>query len=493
MGIGRTAFTALAALTLLVGGVFATQGSQAAEVGALDFATAEAGNPFADGWYAGPGAMTDGDTSWVFAASAPASTAAASPASVDAFASRDLTHWEKHPGVLSAGSIAWARGVVSAPAPIEHDGRYYLYFAAGDLESHSRAGGIGVAVADRPGGPYADALGRPLIDRVVNAAQPSDPAVFRDDDGQVYLYYGGWGRANVVKLNADLISLGRFAEGRTQREITPPGFTEGAQVFKRSGRYYLAWAGGWYAVATRPAGPFRAAGKLIEPDPAVATGPLSRSAVLNVAGTDLWYLVYDRRPLSEFDPAHRTLSYDRMSFAADGSVRPVTMRVHDDFADGNALGWRIYGGSWSVSGGRFAAAASPGGKALLDTGFADLVLTARVSITGGAGDAGVVFRVTRPHAGAGSFRGYYAGLTTAGEVVLAKAAGTWTPLASAPIAAGGSHRLRVTAVGPAIKVYVDDARTPALSVTDPQFRSGTVGLRTAGTAAAFDTVAVSRP
>ena len=59
-------------------------------------------------------------------------------------------------------------------------------------------GGIGVAVSDRPEGPYKDLLGKPLINEIVNGAQPIDQFVFRDDDGRYYMYYGGWGHCNVV-------------------------------------------------------------------------------------------------------------------------------------------------------------------------------------------------------------------------------------------------------------------------------------------------------
>ena len=74
-------------------------------------------------------------------------------------------------------------------------------------------GGIGVSVSDKPDGPFKDALGKPLIGEIVNGAQPIDQFVFRDDDGQYYLYYGGWGHCNMVRLNDNLLSLKPFEDG----------------------------------------------------------------------------------------------------------------------------------------------------------------------------------------------------------------------------------------------------------------------------------------
>lgn len=86
------------------------------------------------------------------------------------------------------------------------NGKYYLFFSANDVHE-GEVGGIGVATASRPEGPYKDALGKPLINEIVNGAQPIDQFVFRDDDGQYYMYYGGWGHCNVAKMSPDLMSI----------------------------------------------------------------------------------------------------------------------------------------------------------------------------------------------------------------------------------------------------------------------------------------------
>ena len=489
--LARTAVAAMIATAAL------TTPAPAAAAAVPDLPTAVAGNPFVDGWYADPDTIVHGDTYWVYPTT---SKPYAEQTYLDAFSSTDLVHWTKHSTVLTTADVSWAKYALWAPAPIARNGRYYLYFAANDIQSDSALGGIGVAVADHPAGPYRDALGRPLIGRFHHGAQPIDQDVFIDDDGQAYLYYGGWGHANVVKLNPDMVSLGTFADGATYREITPAGYVEGPQMFKRGGRYYLMWSeGGWtgpdysvsYAIADSPTGPFTRLDKVLAQDPAVARGS-GHNSVVNVPGTDIWYIVYHRRPLGETDGNHRHLAYDRLHFNPDGTIRRVTMKVQDDFADGNSYGWKTYGGSWSVPGGRLQAGSSAGGKALLDTNFGDFTQDTDVTVTSGGGDAGLVFRATRPTAGVDGYAGYYAGISPAGRVVLGRADNSWTPLGSAPLAVdvGAAHRLRVTAVGTSIKVYVDDLVTPKISVTDATFASGGNGVRVFNAAAAFDNVAV---
>ncbi|WSG43709.1 family 43 glycosylhydrolase [Dactylosporangium sp. NBC_01737] len=494
-----TAAKRLAALTAaaIVGGVL-VPGVGAAAV--PDYTTAEAGNPFVDGWYADPDVAVYNNTFWVYPTT---SKSYSEQTYLDAFSSTDLVNWTKHPNVLTKANVSWASYAMWAPAPIQRNGKYYLYFAANDIQNNSALGGIGVAVADNPAGPYRDAIGRPLIGQFYNGAQPIDQDVFIDDDGQAYIYYGGWSHANVAKLNADMISLGTFSDGSTFKEITPSGYVEGSQMFKRNGKYYLMWSeGGWtgpdysvsYAMSTSPTGPFTKLDKVLAQDPTVAKGS-GHNSVINVPGTDTWYILYHRRPLAESDGNHRQLAYDRMTFNADGTIPRITMRVKDNFADGNALGWRAYGGAWSTVNGRYTAGSSLGGKAQLDTNFGDFSYDADVTVTSGGGDAGLTFRVTNATSGTDGYNGYYAGISPAGRVVLGRAANNWTQLGTAnlTVTAGTSYHLRVTAIGSSIKVYVDDMANPKINVTDGTYASGSDGVRVFNAAATFDNVVVGAP
>jgi beta-xylosidase len=115
-------------------------------------------------------------------------------------------------------------------------------------------GGIGVARSRRPEGPFEDYLGKPLIDRFHNGAQPIDQFVFRDTDGSHYIVYGGWRHCNIAKLNADFTGFVPFDDGTVFREITPRGYVEGAFMLIRDGKYYFMWSEGSPGTGCRSAG-----------------------------------------------------------------------------------------------------------------------------------------------------------------------------------------------------------------------------------------------
>ncbi|WP_145134351.1 glycoside hydrolase family 43 protein [Paenibacillus sp. Y412MC10] len=288
------------------------------------------GNPIFSGWYADPEPRIFDGRYWVY----PTYSAAYDDQTFfDAFYSDDLVHWTKVERILEMKDISWARRAMWAPSPIERNGRYYYYFAANDIQSNEELGGIGVAVADRPEGPFRDALGKPLIDQFYHGAQPIDPHVFIDDDGQAYLYYGGWKHCNVVKLNEDMVSIAPFSDGEVYKEITPENFVEGPCMIKREGKYYFMWAeGGWggpdysvgYAVSDSPLGPFVREAKILQQDPEVATGA-GHHGVIQIPGEDEWYIVYHRRPLTETAANHREVCIDRMEFDPEGRIRPVKL------------------------------------------------------------------------------------------------------------------------------------------------------------------------
>ncbi|QNE38210.1 family 43 glycosylhydrolase [Hymenobacter sp. NBH84] len=290
-----------------------------------------AGNPIFPGWYADPEGAIFQKQYWVYPTY---SAKYEDQIFFDAFSSPDLVTWTKHPAILDTTRVKWAKKAMWAPAIIEKDKRYYLFFGANDIQSDKETGGIGVAVADKPGGPYKDYLGKPLVDKFHNGAQPIDQFVFKDPkDGQHYLIYGGWKHCNIAKLKNDFTGFVPFEDGTTFREITPQQYVEGPFMFVRGGKYYFMWSeGGWtgpnysvaYAVADSPFGPFQRVGKILQQDPSIATGA-GHHSVMQVPGKDEWYIVYHRRPLGETDGNHRVTCIDRMEFNADGSIKPVQM------------------------------------------------------------------------------------------------------------------------------------------------------------------------
>lgn len=290
------------------------------------------GNPVFPGWYADPEGVIFGQRYWIYPTySAPFDE----QVFFDAFSSPDLVTWTKHPRILDSTSVTWAKRAMWAPATIEKNSRYFLFFGANDIQNNHETGGIGVAVANNPAGPFRDYLGKPLVGQIYNGAQPIDQFVFKDKDGRYYLLYGGWGHCNIARLNDDFTGFIPFPDGTTFREITPKNYTEGPTMFTRKGRYYFMWSeGGWtgpnyavaYAVADSPFGPFRRVGKILQQNAGVATGA-GHHSVIQIPDTDDWYIVYHRRPLSESNGDHRETCIDRMYFNEQGAIKPVKITV----------------------------------------------------------------------------------------------------------------------------------------------------------------------
>lgn len=275
-------------------------------------------NPIISGWYADPEIHVFEDRYYLYPTySAPYEK----QTFYEAFSSPDLIHWHREGRILDFKDIPWTTNRAAwAPSVIERDGTFFMYFSAGD------GAGIGVATSKSPAGPFRDALGKPLIKDVINGAQPIDAMAFLDDDGQAYLYYGGWSHANVVRLAPDMLSL-----VGDPIEITPEGYVEGSFMLKKDGEYIFMWSeGGWgnstygvaYARAKSPLGPFNRIGKILGTDPAVAKGA-GHHSVLKLPGTNDYIICYHRRPLEETDANARVVCLDRLIFTPDGDILPV--------------------------------------------------------------------------------------------------------------------------------------------------------------------------
>jgi hypothetical protein len=285
-----------------------------------------AGNPFAPGYYADPAIYYENGTFYVYATvDGPAWGAT----ELALLTSGDLREWREHPvnwpnpKTLKGGKCTnvWAPDIVKA-----RNGKYYLYVSI----NHE----VWVGVADKPQGPWKDALdGKPLVARKMDPkVHHIDPACFIDDDGQAYLYWGsGWqwkrGPAYMARLNPDMIS---FAE--KPRQIHPPFFFEGSYMIKRGGVYYYMFSDGRvsedsykvrYATSKSPEGPW-IEGKnspILETSAdKTVHGPGHHSVLRN--GND-YYIVYcrDANPLE--GNAYRQLAIDKMEFGPDGSILAV--------------------------------------------------------------------------------------------------------------------------------------------------------------------------
>lgn len=301
------------------------------------------GNPIFEGWYADPEGIILKNEYWIFPTF---SAKYKDQVFMDAFSSKDLVTWKKHSKIIDTSAIKWANKAMWAPCIVPKDNKYYLFFSANDIQSSERKGlgvnnpagddkigGIGIGVASKPEGPYKDYLGKPLIDKFYNKAQPIDQSVFKDKDGQYYIIYGGWGRCNIAKLKSDFTGLIPYKNGDMVKEITPKDYVEGATMFIRNGKYYLMWSeGNWtdgtykvaYGVADSVFGPFEKKETILVADESVATGA-GHHSVINIPKTDDWYIIYHRRPIPNLDRDHRVVCIDRLFFEKDGSIRKVKM------------------------------------------------------------------------------------------------------------------------------------------------------------------------
>ncbi len=298
-------------------------------VAASAYGQKTSGNPIAEGDYADPEGVVFGKTYWIYPTW---SDRYENQLHFDCFSSKDLVKWTKHERIIDQSSISWLRMALWAPAAVEKDGKYYLFFGGNDVHQ-GEIGGIGVAVADKPQGPFKDLLGKPLINDIVNGAQPIDQFIFQDKDGTYYMYYGGWGHCNIVKLADDFKSIVPFPDGTMYKEVTPKNYVEGPFMFIRDGKYYFMWSeGGWggphykvaYAVSDSPFGPFERKGVILQQDPEVATGAGHHSVIHNPK-SDKYYIVYHRRPLGSNKRDNRVTCIDEMHFAPNGDILPVKM------------------------------------------------------------------------------------------------------------------------------------------------------------------------
>ncbi len=271
------------------------------------------------------------------------------------WSSKDLIHWTDEGVVLNVagGDVSWARTRAWAPGVTERDGKFYMYFCAEQK--------IGVAVADRAIGPFNDAIGRPLVkagDPPGLRGQQIDPCPFIDDapagggERQAYLYWGN-SALYVRKLNKDMISF----DGDLQR-ITPkitagvPGrFNEGVFVFKRKGVYYFMWSENdarsedyrvAYGTSDSPLGPIRVPeGRIVLSKSGLVVGT-GHHSVINIPGTDRWYIVYHRHAVPGGNGFIRETCMSRMEFGEDGGILKVdvTKRAFGEKEVGERIGQR---------------------------------------------------------------------------------------------------------------------------------------------------------
>lgn len=215
-----------------------------------------------------------------------------------------------------------------APDCLEREGKYYLYFCMPDDSE-------GVAVSDRPEGPFASPVQLPC--------GGIDPAVFIDDDGQAYYY---WGQlfSHGVKLNADMVS---FDPEEIRDDLVTEEehfFHEGSSMRKIGDTYYYVYADMergkptslGYSTGKSPLGPFTYRGVIIDNDGCDPASWNNHGSIERVNGQ--WYVFYHR--CSRGVQQHRRLCIEPITINPDGSIAEVKMTSQgagEPFAPGEPI------------------------------------------------------------------------------------------------------------------------------------------------------------
>ena len=250
----------------------------------------------------------------------------------DCFSSYDLVNFEKHEGIIEMSDFPWITNAVWAPTIIEKDGKYYYVFASNNIQKSGEIGGLEIAVSDKPEGPFRGYLKAPLVGDFVNGAQPIDAHLFKDDDGKIYLLFGGWGHCNIALMNDTMDGFEKIDGVNTFVEITPKDYVEGPCMFKRNGLYYFMWSsGGWtdgtyrvvYSKSESIMGPFENEKTVLKAQE-IADGPGHHGYLEISKDPEEWVIVYHRRTVGDSNPHHRYLCIDKMEFDGD-EIKPIIM------------------------------------------------------------------------------------------------------------------------------------------------------------------------
>jgi beta-xylosidase len=285
--------------------------------------------PILDGFTADPAIRVFGDTYYVYPTSDKSNWLTTD---FSVWSSKNLVDWKKEGMVLDVTrDLKWANIKAWAPDCIERNGTFYFYFCAN--------GKIGVGTNKSPVGPFVDALGKPLLDRNADKRITSntiDPYPIIDDNGQAYIYWGNSsGQVNVFKLKPDMITLDGdpvefVIKGRSSGQVVD--FREGIVVFKRNRKYYFMWSVDdarsdnyrvAYGTADNPYGPVSIpenATVLRKNGVAKGTG---HHSVVNVPGTDRWYVAYHRHAIPDGSGYKREVCLVRMEFDSNGAIKPM--------------------------------------------------------------------------------------------------------------------------------------------------------------------------
>lgn len=282
--------------------------------------TPGAGNPIVPGYFADPTIRQFGDTFYLYATTDGTGNGYG-PAQV--WVSKDFVNWKNIVMNWPTTEVVWAPDVVQQP-----DGTFRYYYC--------RPCEVLVGESSSPVGPWRNVLGRDdavlVPDRFVHNAITLDPQLFRDEDGQEYLYFCTWGiykdfGCGVTKVNGTELGEKRLIPNTELKDIFEAPF-----VFKRNGIYYFTYSSGschddtyrvQYATSTvSPMGPFEYKGCILKTNNDQTVHGPGHHSILERDGK--YYIVYHRHNLPRsVHGFNRQICIDEMQFDAQGNIQPV--------------------------------------------------------------------------------------------------------------------------------------------------------------------------
>ena len=249
------------------------------------------------------------------------------------FSSENLVDWTDHGMIVTQNKVPWVRPnsySMWAPDCVERNGKYYFYFPSAP-NGAMRGFGVGVAIADRPEGPF---IPEPEPIKGINGI---DPCVLLASDGNAYIF---WGAGRCAKLKENMKELAEDTPKETvkwgDREFEmlgvnclkglPSRQAEGPFAFEYNGNYYLTYPyvrdstevlG--YAMSKNPMGPYEYKGLIMAEH---ANGCwTNHHSIVNYKGQ--WYLFYHHNAYSPKDDKRRSVQIEKLFFNADGTIQEV--------------------------------------------------------------------------------------------------------------------------------------------------------------------------
>lgn len=235
------------------------------------------------------------------------------------FSSEDLVNWTDHGVIVSQENVPWGKPdaySMWAPDCVYKNGKYYFYFP--NAPKTGRGFAVGVAVADKPYGPFVPEA------EPIKGVSGIDPCVLNASDGNSYIYWSGMGLRG-CKLADNMLEL----DGESVRldANLPAGFKEGPFIFEREGRFYLSYP--WvqdrtetlaYAMSDNPLGPYEFKGIIMAQSPSACW--TNHHSLVEYKGE--WYLFYHHNDYSPQFDKNRSVRIDKVIFNEDGTIQPVS-------------------------------------------------------------------------------------------------------------------------------------------------------------------------